>query len=62
VWRPHSFLPRKFSVLESKFRLALSSQKNGIVLPGAITILNAVEVIAMMVADADGIVERVDYV
>jgi hypothetical protein len=63
VWRPHAFLPKRFSVLESKFRIiaAHGDEAGSVSTSGAMMYANAVEIVADMVASSEGLVDAVEF-
>lgn len=65
VWKPHTFMPKRFTVLESRLRLVVdgdegkstaSSQNSS----GA-TILNSVELVALMAAECNSLIDAVEF-
>lgn len=59
IWKPQVFLPQKFSLLESRLRLPVTDGVQGSAV--AITVLNCVELMTLILAEFDGLVEKVEY-
>lgn len=62
VWKPQAFMPKRFSVLETRLRLVASSDntasENG---KSSVTFLNSVELVALIASELDGLVEKIEY-
>ena len=53
-------MPKKFSVLDARMRLAISEkEKSSTAVP--ISVLNTAELVAFMVSEFDGLLESVSY-
>ena len=61
IWKPHTFLPKRFSVLETRLRLVMKedTKANNDATNASTTVLNSVELIAMMLAEFDGMLDNV---
>ena len=59
IWRPSIFLPKKFSVLESRHHTA--NTREGEDEGNTMVIFNVAEVLVEMIAEAKGLIENIDY-
>ena len=59
VWRPSIFLPKKFSVLESRHHIANTTGEEDE--DNTTVVFNVAEVLVEMIAEANGLIENIDY-
>jgi U3 small nucleolar RNA-associated protein 22 len=59
LWKPSAFLTRKFSILESRNKLALQSEDSAS--SATFTVLNTSEIIAQMFRVGDGLIQQVRF-
>jgi hypothetical protein len=58
IWKPQAFLPKKFTVLDSRLRLVVDDNSTSSTVT---TVVNTTELIAMIAAESNGLIESIIY-
>ncbi len=61
IWKPQAFMPKRFSVLETRLRLVASSEMESENGKSSTTFVNSVELIALIASELEGLLEKVEY-